>query len=227
MNHTSVFEGEAPELKKETLYQQTYDALKRAIMGGKLRPGHAISLRALASEFGVSQMPVRDALNRLTTQRALELLPNRTVRVPLMTREKFSELSDVRCYLEGEIAHKAASSMPRKQIARLSEKNTQMKAAARSRSIAEFLQLNFEFHFLLYEPSRSEVTLPIIESLWLQAGPFLNEYIRARGFGIAAEHHENIITALREGNPAKVQAEVEADIRDASRSVLEYALSRD
>ncbi len=225
-NQQTVFDGDAPELKKETLYQQAYDALKSAIMEGRMRPGHAVSLRSLAAELGVSAMPIRDALNRLVTQRALELLPNRTVRVPLMTREKFSELTEVRCYLEGQIAQKAASVIPPKHISKLSEKNSRMYAAAKSGSIEEFLQLNFEFHFLLYEHSRSEVMMPIVESLWLQAGPFLNEYIRARGFGVATEHHEKIITGLREGNAERVQAEVEADIRDAAVSVLEYALSR-
>ena len=112
----SVFEGEAPSLRKETLYQQAYEALKRAIMEGRLQPGHAVSLRSLASELNVSQMPVRDALNRLVTQRALELLPNRTVRVPFMTRDKFGELAQVRCYLEGQIARLAVSAMPKNRI---------------------------------------------------------------------------------------------------------------
>lgn len=190
-----------------------------------MRPGNAVSLRSLASELNVSPMPIRDALNRLVTQRALELLPNRTVRVPLMNREKFKELTDVRCYLEGQIAKRAAAQMPRKQISRMSEKNALMKAAAKSGAIEEFLKANFEFHFMLYENAQSEVMMPIVESLWLQAGPFLNEYIRARGFGIAAEHHESILKGLRDGDTDKVREQVEADIRDASVSILEYALT--
>jgi DNA-binding GntR family transcriptional regulator len=222
----TVFDGEAPELRKETLHQQAYEALKRAMMGGQMRPGHAVSLRSLAAELGVSPMPIRDALNRLVSQRALELLPNRTVRVPLMTREKFSELADVRCQLEGRLARQAASMVPKEQISALSKKNKEMKAAAASGSIEGFLRLNFEFHFMLYRHSKSEVTLPIVESLWLQAGPFLNEYIHNRGFKASATHHEGIIAGLRDGNAKKVQAEVEADIRDAADAVLEYALNR-
>lgn len=222
----TIFDGEAPELRKETLHQQTYDALKSAMMGGRMRPGHPVSLRSLAAELGVSPMPVRDALNRLVSQRALELLSNRTVRVPLMTREKFSELADVRCYLEGRLARQATSLIPKDQVSVLSKKNKEMKAAAASGSIEEFLRLNSEFHFLLYKHSKSEVTLPIVESLWLQAGPFLNEYIRERGFKLSATHHEGILSGLREGNAKKVQAEVEADIRDAANAILEYALSR-
>ncbi|WP_281407989.1 GntR family transcriptional regulator [Mesorhizobium sp. M3A.F.Ca.ET.201.01.1.1] len=223
----TVFDGEAPELRKETLHQQAYEALKRAIMGGRMRPGHAVSLRSLAAELGVSPMPVRDALNRLVTQRALELLSNRTVRVPLMTREKFQELTAVRCHLEGQLGLRATSAIPKQQISALAKKNGQMNAAAESGSVEDFLHLNFEFHFMLYEHSKSEVTLPIVESLWLQAGPFLNEHVRNRGFGISATHHEEIIAGLREGNARKVQEEVEADIRDAANSILEYALSSD
>lgn len=222
----TIFDGKAPELRKDTLYQQSYKALKLAIMGGRIRPGNAVSLRSLATELRVSPMPIRDALNRLVTQRALELLPNRTVRVPLMTREKFKELTFARCYLEGQLAKRAASTIPRKEISKLAELNDRMKAAAKSELIEEFLQLNFEFHFLLYTHSRSEVILPLVESLWLQAGPFLNEYIRDRGFGIAAGHHERILAGLREGNIKKVQTEIEADIGDAAASVLEYAFTR-
>lgn len=191
-----------------------------------MRPGNAVSLRSLAAELGVSPMPIRDALHRLVSQRALELLSNRTVRVPFMTREKFRELTDVRCYLEGLLARQATSRIPKQQISGLAKKNSEMNAAAAAESIEDFLHLNFEFHFMLYEHSRSEVMMPIVESLWLQAGPFLNEYIRDRGFGISATHHEEIIAGLREGDAKKVQSEVEADIRDAATSVLEYALSR-
>ena len=65
-----------------------------------MEPGQRFTLRGLAAAIGTSAMPVREAVTRLAAEQALEVLPNRAIRVPLMTRERFLELRTIRLQLE-------------------------------------------------------------------------------------------------------------------------------
>ena len=74
------------------LHDDIYAALRHDLISGALAPGQRMSIRTLAESFGTSLVPVRDALKRLVAEHALLMLPNRTVCVPMMTRERFQEL---------------------------------------------------------------------------------------------------------------------------------------
>ena len=68
---------------------RVYRALARGLMAGMFKPGEAVTLRTLANRLGTSAMPVREAVSRLIAERALVLLPNRSVIVPRMSRARF------------------------------------------------------------------------------------------------------------------------------------------
>ena len=70
-------------LDRQTLGERAYAKLADLLISGRLAPGEKLSLRAAADVLGVSIMPVREAVSRLVADKALEVTPNRAVRVPL------------------------------------------------------------------------------------------------------------------------------------------------
>ena len=66
-------------------------------------------------------MPVREALGRLVSEQALESLPNRTVRVPVITREKLDDLARARCLIEGELTALALRNLDAQDFVKLRE----------------------------------------------------------------------------------------------------------
>ena len=82
----------APPLERQTLGDQVYAHVRKLLMSGRLAPGDKLSLRSVADVMGVSMMPVREAVSRLVADRALEVTPNRAVRVPEMKRRQFQDL---------------------------------------------------------------------------------------------------------------------------------------
>ncbi len=76
-------------LDRQTLGERAYAQLADLLISGRLAPGEKLSLRAAADVLGVSIMPVREAVSRLVADRALEVAPNRAVRVPMMTAAQF------------------------------------------------------------------------------------------------------------------------------------------
>ncbi|RUY11680.1 GntR family transcriptional regulator, partial [Mesorhizobium sp. M2A.F.Ca.ET.040.01.1.1] len=83
------------------LHEKVYLELVRALMSGQLQPGQKLTSRKLAKELGTSDMPVRSAFTRLQALRALSPMPNGSVEVPLISADRFSQLTAVRTILEG------------------------------------------------------------------------------------------------------------------------------
>ena len=64
----------------------------------------------------------------------------------------------------------------------------------------DYLATNKAFHFTIYQSARSAVLVPVIESLWVQAGPYLTIMRTAATIGTGLDHHATIVSALRSGD---------------------------
>lgn len=209
------------KLSRQTLNDQIYSRLKEAIMSGGLLPGTVLTIRELADSFGVSMMPVREALSRLIAEKVLILQPNRSVAVPVVSLEKFRQITRIRLMLEGTAAREGARQITHKEIAELERLNEIMEKIGPGEA-KKFLDLNRRFHFTLYRACGDEVMVNMIESLWLQSGPTLNYLLRAAAArGNNLEHfHRELMKALREGDEARAEQAILGDIDSASRTIL-------
>ena len=211
------------KLERETLHDRAYLELKKAIMSGAIRPGATITIRAMATALGTSPMPVREALRRLVAERALEMLPTRSVTLPLMTAERFDEISRLRIALEGLAAEAGAQHLTPEALRRLQQAHGEMN---RMKNAGEYLAKNQEFHFTLYQAAGMPVALQMIESLWLQAGPLLNLASGEYGFEGAQDHHRELLDQLAKHNAKGARSAIEADITDAAEIIRAYLASR-
>jgi DNA-binding GntR family transcriptional regulator len=197
--------------------------LRRGLMVGAFVPGQVMSLRKLATRFQTSPMPVREALTELFAANALEELPNRSVRVPLMSPGRLKELFRVREHLEGLAAKDACRKCTPALIDALERINRKLRQAIAARTIEAALAANQEFHFTLYRAAESEVLMPLIESLWLQSGPTMYFSLLAPGAPWDASAHAEILRALRAGDAAAVHRALSQDIRAGGRHLFKGA----
>src|SRR5204862_3510318 len=105
------------------------DKLTNAIMSGLFVPGQRITIRGLAATLGTSPIPVREAIRRLTSERALEVLRNGSIAVPKMTREKFEDLRRSRILIEGFATELAAPNLTQADIRKLEDECRRIDAA--------------------------------------------------------------------------------------------------
>ncbi|MER9169365.1 GntR family transcriptional regulator [Mesorhizobium australicum] len=214
-------------IETETLGVRVYLQLREMLIAGQFAPGEKLTLRTLAAAIGTSPMPVRDALRQLMVDQAIELLPNRVFRVPLMSKSRFIELREIRIRMEGMAIEYAAE---RISAAELGE------AAALSAAFntecdlhqpdpAKLIVLNKNLHFTLYRASRLPALLQIIEGLWTQIGPVLNLDVRSGSERITSKtptkHHEAMIAALKVRDADSAKAALAADLRSASDYILQ------
>jgi len=209
-------------IERETVQERVYSALRDRLMRGGFEPGQKLKIAELASAFGTSAMPVREALNRLAAERAVECMPNRSVRVPALSKAALQDLMETRFAVEGLAVARAASNMTDETLMRLRQlidAQSETDAVHVSEGSAE---QNRAFHFTIYRQSGSTVLLPIIESLWLQFGPYLraaSERFDGRE-GRGTNFHVEIVDALASGDGKAARAALESDIGRAFDLVM-------
>lgn len=207
------------------IHEEVYERLRKAIIAGQFEPGKSLSVRGLASEFGVSAMPAREAIRRLAALGALEVTPTRRVMVAHMTPERFDELTIARRTLEPEIAALAARRLAKDSKARdaltakLNAIDAALDEAIARGDIADYGRRNSEFHFALYSAAKAPVLLSLVESLWLQTGPFMRIVIGRLGTTSLVDHHKEAIAAFAQGDADKLSEAIRSDILQGMSSI--------
>lgn len=207
----------------DTTQNRAYRALKTAVLAGRFHPGTAVTLASLSELLGTSDMPVREALKRLTAEGAFEAAPNRSARVPVLSEIAMRQILELRVELEGRAAAEAAERMSKRDIEQLAAMDGAMTAALDAGDLAGYVRLNMEFHFGIYRLADNEPLLSLIEALWLRMAPVVAfnltraenlEELRRDAQGRA--HHANILAAFRALDGARACEELRADLRHPS-----------
>lgn len=204
-----------------TVQEWVYRQLKERILMGQFVPGRSVTLRGIASMLDVSPTPVREALRRLVSERALEVHGNRRVSVPRMTRRKFDDLCAVRVALETLAAERALPYVDAERLARLWRLDGEVDAAVERVDVATYLQKHREFHYTLYSVGSAEVLMPLIESVWLQFSPFLRLVISHIGVDYIVDRHAEALRAVERQDHGALRFAIEADVREGLGSLTE------
>lgn len=187
---------------RPTLGSRVHDDLRDLLISGQLSPGEKLSLRTVAVRLGVSMQPVRQAVDRLVADGALEVLPNRAIRVPVMTVGRFDEITAVRIAIEGFAAERAASQRTAGdlQAIRRADQAFRRQCRAATPDLAAAIRANRDLHFAVYRAAGLPTLLAIVEGLWLCIGPVLNLDIRSSParlrIGAAEAAHARVVAAL-------------------------------
>jgi len=221
---TAAEEASRPPLDDRiTVQEWVYRELKERILTGQFVPGHSVTLRGIASLLGVSPMPVREALRRLVSERALEMHDNRRVSVPRMNRDKLDALCSARVALESLAAENAMLQIDAERLETLRRLDREINAAVDEGDIPTYMQKHREFHFGIYRAGPGEILMPLIESIWLQFSPFLHVVIRYIGtdFVVDLDRHALVLDAIERRDFSTLRFAIEADVREGLGSLAE------
>ncbi|WP_417767693.1 GntR family transcriptional regulator [Stappia sp.] len=188
-------------------------AVREALLTGRFVPGHAVTLRGLAQELGVSPMPVREAVRALSAGNALEIRPNGRIQVPTMTRPRLEELLKARLLLEPELAGLAGPGLTDADAATLEAIDDRIDESLNGGDAETYMRLNHAFHFRIYGAAGSQVFLPLVETLWLQFAPFMRTVYGRVGTSALVDHHKEAIGAIRGHDASALRDAIAADIR--------------
>ncbi len=207
-------------------HERVYLALRERILFGGFQPGRPVTLRGLAESLGVSPMPVREAVRRLIAQRALELHDNRRVSVPAMTARKFDEIVFARLALEPELAVRAMPRIGEVELARIEQIDDGIEAAMERGDPEGYMRSNHAFHATIYNLAASETLGALVDSVWLQFGPFMRTVYGRVGTTNLEDQHQKAISAIRRQDGEGLKSAISEDIMQGMRFIGETAFRR-
>jgi DNA-binding GntR family transcriptional regulator len=207
------------ETSKIPVHEVVYRRLREMVLFGELSPGQPVTIQGLVSTLDTGITPVREAIRRLTAERALSATDNRRISVPQLSALQLSHLSFARCTIEPQLALLAAEKITSAQINHLESLDQSLDQAIKTGDVQAYLQLNYRFHRALYEISQAEILLSISDALWLRVGPSLRSVCGLVGTLNLPDKHEEAIAAMRNHDPNAVALAIKEDIEQGHSQI--------
>ncbi|MEU1474039.1 GntR family transcriptional regulator [Streptomyces sp. NPDC005760] len=154
-----------PVVQRASVRGQILDALRKALVAGELRPGEVYSAPALGERFGVSATPVREAMQQLALEGAVEVVPNRGFRVVERGARELAELAEVRALIEVPVVLRLARTVSVERWVELRPMAEATVRAASSGCPATYAEADRSFHRAVLLLSGNEQLVQISEDL--------------------------------------------------------------
>jgi DNA-binding GntR family transcriptional regulator len=189
-------------------------SLRADIMQGRLRSKQPLRQDEIAAQFGVSKIPVREALFQLKAEGLVTFYPNRGAAVAELSPAEAEEIFTMRIALESTALQRAISHLT---IANLARAEKVLSAIDQEQNVAQWGELNWEFHATLYYPANLPRLMEWVETLHIRAARYLVIYLAGMDYQRASQNeHREILEACRRGNIEAATVHLTDHLRSAS-----------
>lgn len=165
-------------LRPQTAQQAVLAELRGLIIRGELAPGAPIHQESLADLFGVSRVPVREALKILEGEGFVVYAAHRGYSVAKLEVADLLEIYDLRGVLESHVTRAAVPRLEEADLVRMREAMTAMDRAADDQDMVAVGVQNRAFHFALFDRSRLNRAVEMIRRLWDTTDPYRSLYFQ-------------------------------------------------
>jgi len=197
------------------------EAIKGAILDGRIAPGQPVVERELAQQFGVSKTPVREALRILLATGLLTMHPYRGVSVQTVDRDMVRSLYGVRALLEPRAV---ALAVPHQTAAALNAAEQTLRQAATATQPEERSRLgllNRRFHGLLYTPCQNPLMTSMLEQVRDHVALVaVTWWAKYPTWEKEASEHEAILAAVRDGDAELAEFLMRRHVQSAASRIL-------
>ncbi|MEV1024782.1 GntR family transcriptional regulator [Streptomyces sp. NPDC050264] len=152
-------------VERTSVRGQVLDALRAALVSGELAPGEVYSAPVLGERFGVSATPVREAMQQLAGEGAVEVVPNRGFRVAERSARERAELAEVRGLVEAPIVLRLARTLPAGRWAAVRPRAQDTVDAAASGDLARYADADRAFHRAVLSLAGNEQLVRVADDL--------------------------------------------------------------
>lgn len=204
-----------------TVYQRVHEHLRAEIIAGRIPPGTRLKIQALATRYGLSHMPVREALQQLQGEGLVVMAPNRGATVRRMDARFVRNLFGIREALEGYLTRQAATLLSPHDIEALRRHQAALRAAHAAGDMHGVIRGNRAFHRAIEAATGNEEAIRLLD----QHSDLIGA-LRARvGYRpgrveTVLREHEALLEALAAGDAEAAGAIHDRHMRGACEDVL-------
>ena len=211
-----------------TVADQAADALRRKIMSGELAEGCSLRQDALAAEFGISRIPLREALVQLEGEGLVRIVAHKGAVVSGLSLDEISELFMLRSVLEPLLLKKSAPKLTPDDYARLDAILADYKVELLAQHTTRWGELNTRLHDVLLSRADQPRTAAIVATLLQQTDRYTRMQLSLSADSIrqAQQEHEELVGLCRAGDVRGAASLLKRHIDHASRDLERFILSR-
>ncbi|MED7953087.1 GntR family transcriptional regulator [Streptomyces sp. BE303] len=199
-----------------------YESLRSAIAQGDLKAGERINMDELARSFGVSKIPIREAVKRLESDGLLVSRVHAGVTVAGIDVTEMRGVFLAREAIEALVAELAAQRIDDRQLAELEDVQERMRAALERDVTGEMAELNSRFHQLLAEAAGYRVLGDLTEQLLMTIRRYrITAPLGERNWRSVVDEHDTLVAALRRRDPEAASGAARAHISSQAAHEVE------
>lgn len=206
---------------KHTKSDLVYNTIKEKIITGEYRPHTIIKQAEVAEELGISTVPVREALLRLTSEGFILHIPYVGVMVSDISTDYLSKVYELRTILEGSAAEIAVKNVAQEDLQLMDNMLDEMQICIDNSDSQVYQEINEKFHFFIYSLSRNELLVDHIKILWKRFPRDTFKTMPDR-LSRSLQEHKQIVSAIRKGDPAWVRSLTINHIMAAQDDIRKY-----
>jgi DNA-binding GntR family transcriptional regulator len=229
MNNTNQDSPSDLFLERKSLKEEIFDILHKRIIAGKVTPGEWLRQEEISVQMGVSQTPVREALDLLVSSGLAERIPYRGVRVLKLTTEEIVDSYVLRLLIESTAAAAAAQVRTEEQLTELSRMVDKTEALMTLNDMSTQMQLNREFHHSLVAAGGNSLMIRLYEMVshqfpdWMLY-EYMFRYPQLLQPSLTQEFHEHkaILDAISTMNPELAAKNVITHIKNLGEELISY-----
>ncbi|WP_085524380.1 GntR family transcriptional regulator [Tuberibacillus sp. Marseille-P3662] len=208
---------EEKDIKTDRVFQYIYDGIK----SGEFPSGQMLTEREIVKKLEVSRTPVREALRRLEKFGLVNSEPHKGVRVISMSKERISNLYQVRELLEGLGAKLISKNKNEKAIERLREIMEKAEQAVKEGDIDKLSNINSQFHMEIAKSSENYYLENIMHTLQSNINLLMATSLSSENRPIQnLKEHHMIIDAIESWDPELAEAVTKSHVRKAYNTAL-------
>ncbi len=214
-------------LRHRTVSAAVAEDLRRRIINGDFASGFQLRQDALASEFGVSRIPVREALMQLEAEGLVKIHPHRGAIVSELSVEEIEELFELRAILEPRLLKASAPHLTEEDYERLNAILEEFSLALKTQHVSRWGELNTELHMVLYRHARQPRSLAIVANLLQECDRHTRLQLSLEGKRERAEtEHADLIRLCAGGKIGAACGLLKTHIENAGRSLGDFLKER-
>jgi DNA-binding GntR family transcriptional regulator len=216
-------------LPDQNLADAVADRIRAAIWSGQYQPGDRLVERRLAHEFGISHIPLREALARLTEEGLVERLPRRGARVASLTPRMLEEVSSLRVVLEQFVVRRLKDRFTQEAYVELQEVVDRMVRAADEHDLVRVHEIDQEFHQRLWELTDHALLVELAAQMRSRTSHFYRAAAASLGPDEVRRHadsHQQLLDVIASGDRRAAERAMQHHVEQAAQRIADAGLTR-
>lgn len=211
-------------IPRQSLSAAVVERLREKILSGELQEGEQLRQDAIASEFQISRIPVREALSHLAAEGLITIVANRGAVVSALSPDEIMQLFETRAVLECYMLRCAIANIKEEDFRRAEEILRHYEESLEKDSEVKSWGLwNWSFHSALYEPANRSVMLSFLKTLNMNCDRYTRLHlVFTRDLHRAGQAHRELLEVCKTRDAEAASAALWKHITDAGQYLKEF-----